>query len=293
MKDNSIKKIKDQFNSEKRIEEMLVSYDVKSQNQEVERDPFEKLREELIFNLVQEYNLNGSKKILDIGCGIGGFILRCLQSGIDAQGIDCAESMISLAKSQLQNAGHDEKRVFLHDILEYQSLEKYNILTAIGVIWYYNNKQRFLKKMYELLLPGGVVMVVHRNALFNLFAMNQGTLNFFSEHLLTHLSEGDNQNILSSIETAVSGLSEPIIKHTSSALNKSYENPLDIKVMYMESGFEVIDLYYAYLHPTPPRLKIQHSDETYRLVHNKYHHSWHGMFLGSQFVVIAKKNNRS
>jgi len=43
-------------------------------------------------------------KILDIGCGPGGFVKYAIEKGFDARGIDLSENMISIAKQRVPSA---------------------------------------------------------------------------------------------------------------------------------------------------------------------------------------------
>lgn len=286
---NSLDNIRSQFNSEKRANEMLVSYDLKPNDDSTVRDPYEKLRESFVFETVRRLMDQGTGTLLDVGCGVGGFVARCLECGIAAYGIDCAERMISLAQETLKRAGFPENRVALADFFDYQSELPVRAITAIGVIWYYEDKLKFLRKAHSLLEPGGCAAVIHRNSLFNLFALNEGTSRFLQDELLQHLPTKELESIVSELVTEVPGLSAPIQKHTSSALHKSYENPLTIAALYSEAGFRIREICYVYIHPVPPRLRRDYPAELIEQIQSRYGRSWQGMFLGSQFLVVAEK----
>lgn len=292
MSDDLLNSIKKQFNSSKRVDEMLVSYGLTEKNG-VARDVFEALREEMVIRTIAELREQflGPEplRLLDVGCGIGGLVLNCLRNGIDAHGVDCADEMVRISRERLQQNGFMAENIQPADFLQYHPGRLFDLVTAIGVIWYYDKKSDFLKKVYECLSPGGYACVVHRNGLFNLSAFNQGTLDFFQQQVLEHLPEDIRQEIIDRLVTALPDISEPIIKKTSAALAKAYDNPLTISDLYQEAGLKISQIRYTYIHTGPPRLNLEADDSVLSQIQRDCERAWQGMFLGSQFMVVAHK----
>jgi 2-polyprenyl-3-methyl-5-hydroxy-6-metoxy-1,4-benzoquinol methylase len=284
--------IKKQFNSIKRVDEMLVSYGL-TEKEGVARDVFEHLREKMVVRGIEQIRKDDFKKdqtrLLDVGCGIGNLVIDSLRKGIDARGVDCAEEMVRISKERLASQGYSTDNVQLVDFLTESAVVPYDLITAIGVIWYYENKNEFLKQVHSQLVVGGVACVVHRNGLFHLSAFNQGTLDFFRDEILAALPISQRQDILQELVGQLPSLEEQVIKKTSAALAKGYDNPLTIAELYNPLGFEVQKIYYTYIHHAPPRLKMETSDEMLEHLQRTYESDWRGMFLGSQFMVVAKK----
>ena len=276
-------RIKAQFNSEKRANEMLASYGSETFDKDIAIDPYEPLREELILSITRELSNGG--QVLDIGCGIGTLIAKLQMDGIAAQGFDLAEKMVRLAHEELKKRGLDPKLVSQDDIDSFQAKDLFSVAIANGVIWYYKDCRPFLRRTNSFLEKGGYALIIHRNDLFNLFALNAGSVSFIAERLCGEFIPDIEKQLLENVE----GLGEQVIKHTSSALEKTYHNPLNVHALYEECGFTVNQIRYAYIHPAPPRLRIEHSKETYREVHERYNNSWQGAFMGSQFLVVAQK----
>lgn len=283
-----IDKIKTQFNSDERIEAMLQSYGVKPRDGSVEIDYFEPLREQLFFDLICQH-CKPKSSVLDVGCGFGGLVLRLLKAGYLATGADLSENLIEIGKQLLHKSGYSPEQLLVADILQHNFNSQYNLITACGVIWYYADKRPFLKKIHALLSKGGMVIITHRNDLFNLYALNAGTIEFFTRHFTEHMTDDQKSFLLDYLNKNLPELVEPTQKHLSSKLNKDYENQFDIQPLYEECGFAVQKVCYAYIHPGLPRAGMRFSEEEYEFVHNKYAKNWQGMFMGSQFVVVARK----
>lgn len=292
MTEDVLTSIKRQFNSEKRIDEMLVSYGL-AEKDGVARDVYEHLREKMVIRSLEvirrDYLKQENPRLLDVGCGIGNLIINALRMGINATGLDCAEEMVRISKERLLSEGFSPDCVEVADFLAARNSSPYDLITAIGVIWYYENKSEFLRKIHSQLQSGGVACVVHRNELFHLSAFNQGTVDYFQHEILKYFPSSEKQEIVAALIGQVPGLDEQIIKKTSAALSKGYDNPLTISDMYRPLGFEVREIYYTYIHHAPPRLKRDASDSMLEHLQSSYEKDWRGMFLGSQFMVVAQK----
>ena len=93
-------------------------------------------------------NIN-AKKVLDIGCGSGEFILKAKKNGIDIEGIDLSKEMVKRAL---------DKGVFARAIDLCELEEKYDAAVAIfDVLNYLDKKElkRFLECVDNILVEGG------------------------------------------------------------------------------------------------------------------------------------------
>ena len=86
------------------------------------------------------------KKILDVGCGSGKFVVECAKKGAEVYGIDISKEMIELAKDFcLKNKVEASLRV--GDAT--QELPKdFDVCVALGVFEYFENPKPLLKKMF-------------------------------------------------------------------------------------------------------------------------------------------------
>ena len=93
----------------------------------------------------------------------------------------------------------------------------------------------FWSALDEILEPGGFLLVSHSNELFDLFALNAGTADFFARHFDADVSE----------------LLPP---HAAGARYNVRANPLTYASELAEHGLEEISRAYFNLHPKPPAL---------------------------------------
>lgn len=132
----------------------------------------DKRRSETLLNLCLQ-----GKKILDFGCGCGGFI-RCLKdNGISADGVELSQEAIQI----LNQEGH---RVF-RDISETEDM--YDIITMFHVIEHLNEPDVVLKQIKKYLKPNGILICETPNsddALLSRFQSSAfGDFTYWSEHV--------------------------------------------------------------------------------------------------------------
>ncbi len=94
-----------------------------------------------------------SMKSLDVGCASGYFVEYMKQKGWQSEGIDIAADMVAAAKKK-------GLQVREGDFLEtpYKK-ESYDLITLWASIEHLPVPQKFIKKMYDLLKPGGHVYI--------------------------------------------------------------------------------------------------------------------------------------
>jgi 2-polyprenyl-3-methyl-5-hydroxy-6-metoxy-1,4-benzoquinol methylase len=96
------------------------------------------------------------KKLLDIGYSCGLSIEVALNHDFDAHGIDFSNTEISSAKP------HIRERITDGDAnLQWAKMDKnYDVITAFSAIEYIGNPGRFLQVIWQMLSPGGVVVLI-------------------------------------------------------------------------------------------------------------------------------------
>ena len=87
----------------------------------------------------------------------------------------------------------------------------------------------------------------------------------------------------------ISGLAVPTLRDQSSELYRSAENPLNVADLYADAGFCVSEIRYCFLHGAPPRLPAINGIPSTAELQRRYENRWEGMFLGSQFLVVARR----
>ena len=106
-----------------------------------------------------EKYLPGSDRILDYGCGTGTLSLRFAGKVKEIHGIDFASGMIEIAQRKAAEAGVDNAR-FLQATIFDPRLEKgsYDAALAWGILHLVDDRERVVKRIYELLKPEGLVV---------------------------------------------------------------------------------------------------------------------------------------
>lgn len=96
-------------------------------------------------------------KILDFGCGRGGFVYLCQQNQIDAVGIDLNPNSIRLGLSL------GVKNLYQKD-LNYIETDSFDFITAIHVLEHLDNCYDVVSEFKRILKPNGYVFVLVPNS---------------------------------------------------------------------------------------------------------------------------------
>ncbi|MBM3417238.1 MAG: methyltransferase domain-containing protein [Bacteroidetes bacterium] len=86
--------------------------------------------------------------VLDIGCGSGRYIIEFLLQGKDVTGIDLAQGMIDIAKSQTEKIDHKGRKQFIiADYMQYDFDRQFDAACLMGVFDYIEKPVEMLKKL--------------------------------------------------------------------------------------------------------------------------------------------------
>jgi 2-polyprenyl-3-methyl-5-hydroxy-6-metoxy-1,4-benzoquinol methylase len=99
------------------------------------------------------------KKLLDIGYSCGLFIETALRHNFDAYGVDFSNIEISSAKP------HIRERITDGDTkLQWAKMDRnYDVITGFNIIEHVKNPSQFLQEIWQILTPGGVVVLTVQN----------------------------------------------------------------------------------------------------------------------------------
>jgi len=119
----------------------------------------------------------GAKAFLDVGCGTGQLVIEAARLGLQAEGNDFADEMIAQCETNARAAGVST-RFSGGSFFELSLRDRtYDVISAQGFIEYISTSQtdEFFRRSYDLLRPGGSLVVGSRNRLFNCFSLNDFT----------------------------------------------------------------------------------------------------------------------
>jgi len=96
------------------------------------------------------------RRLLDVGCADGRFVLKFRQLGIESYGVDSDEEAITNAppevRSFLMKVNIDRESLPFHD-------NSFDTITLLGVLPYLRNHSHALKEIHRVLSPNGYLLV--------------------------------------------------------------------------------------------------------------------------------------
>ena len=102
--------------------------------------------------------------VLDVGTGTGRILFLLQSLGCTGKGIDISEEMIKVASRKLQGKGTTQKISFeVCNLLDMNEESKYDIVTAIGSLVYYDDLDPHFEKIHALLRTNGIFIFTMQN----------------------------------------------------------------------------------------------------------------------------------
>ncbi len=185
------------------------------------------------------------ENIFDFGIGDGARFKDLKLGYSNLTGIDISKHMIDLCQENL-NINYDNKShnfyVGDQDTLDYIPSNTYDLVLLIHVLGYIPESEhgKLFRNIYRILRDGGKLIISTGNKLFDLFALNSGTRDFFKSEFKV-----DN------IECLLSGANSKRFK------NADRVNPLSFNHFLRTFGFEEIKQTFSQFHHIPPEILIQ------------------------------------
>lgn len=109
--------------------------------------------EKLLINYTPSY-----KSYIELGPGPGTWTQLFLKQGIMIDFVDISEEMLKMLKVRF--TGYDNMRFFCSDFLLFNSDRTYDLFFSSRAIEYFDNKQKLVSSIYDLLNVGGMGIVV-------------------------------------------------------------------------------------------------------------------------------------
>lgn len=107
--------------------------------------------------ILKEISWKG-KKVLDVGCGTGNFVLKVAKKGAHVLGIDFAEEAISIAKKTQKHPNLQFEKLNVAKITE-----KYDVIVSIGTLEHMDDPFATLKILKNHIKPKGKIIVTTPN----------------------------------------------------------------------------------------------------------------------------------
>lgn len=183
--------------------------------------------------MIELLTLNGSEKIIDLGCGAGRHCHAFASRGFDITGVDQSKELIEIAK---KGPGH-----FIHaDILSFSMPETFDLALSLFTSFGYFRKDddnlKFFIKAHESLKKGGSYFLEYLHP----FSVRKSLV-----HAETSIVKGETVTITRQIEddTVVKRILFP---------GRSYEervklyNRTQIEKMLIQAGFDIQNVWNDY-----------------------------------------------
>lgn len=104
-------------------------------------------------------DIDDRQKVLEVGCGVGDFVTRLRENGLNAEGIELNENAVQTAQAR----GTPVRRIDLAD-LTLECAGCYEALCTFQVLEHVPTPRQFLQDMCTLLGKGGVLIIGVPNA---------------------------------------------------------------------------------------------------------------------------------
>ncbi len=123
-----------------------------------------------VYQIVKKYALNSKlrlinsfktseKKLLDIGCGTGDFLVTCKNNGWNVVGVEPNKNAKQLAESKI----NDESASTIFCNINELEFKKFDVITLWHVLEHVPNLEDYILKLKSLLKPNGVLVIAVPN----------------------------------------------------------------------------------------------------------------------------------
>lgn len=261
-------------------------------------------REDIFLDLIlPEYQSKNPGEItaLDFGCGGGALVLKMLNKGIKAQGMEKHNNLCQLARERLDKAGFNSADILQGSVEELDNLipGSYDFVILMGVFQYLPSEYRdlILKKIFKLLKPSGHLIATYQNAFFDMFTFNKYTIDFFEEKFFKPLglSESFGKELIEDVKGLINNPNKPSFMPTIARDNIYVEttNPITIGEELRKYKFDLIQKYFYSFFFIPRLIENKYSDKLKKFENKidliKLSTEWYGHFMANAFLVDCKK----
>jgi len=235
----------------------------------------------------------GCRTVLDVGCGSGGPLLRMLDEGFDARGLDFAPAMVAQARRALEESGHDPLRVTHGDVEDSSTLPPgpFDAIVATGVFPHNLDDGKAYAAVRAALADAGVALIEYRNALMSLFSLNVYSYQFFTRDLLDLAAMPHELAAAARLFLADRFAVPMVARETEKPIQYDqilarFHNPLVLGEELDAHGFRLERTHFYHFHCAPPHFEHSHRD-AFRAASLAMERAsdWRGHFLASAFVA--------
>lgn len=123
-----------------------------------------KKRKDIVFDLIVEPGPDRIRRVLDLGCGAGHYLVELAQRGFDCTGADVSPSMLDLARKKLAEAAFPDVPLIQADCCALPFADSsFDLVLCIGLMEYLEDDSCALREIKRVLRPGGFAVVTFPN----------------------------------------------------------------------------------------------------------------------------------
>ncbi|HEY4707723.1 MAG TPA: class I SAM-dependent methyltransferase [Thermodesulfobacteriota bacterium] len=247
-------------------------------------------------------NYPKGSRVIEAACGNGFNACYLASLGYGVTAFDVSESGIEQARRLAADLGLPSgmHRLSDHGFLGTLPDKSVDAVVALGLMRYLDEGARdfIYRQAARALKPGGVFIVSNDNLLFETFAMNEGTISFWSEMISSFSGAGrlfpgrKLEEVLSETYPlpkrlyAAHSVSRNIKRHS--------ENPLEFHKLAARYGLRLEKVAYPDSHLLPPLLEKRVDAAELEKLKAEYcleraEGDWRAMFMGSEFLAFLQR----
>ncbi len=246
---------------------------------------------------------NKASKIIEAACGNGFNTCYLITKGCDVKGFDISENAIEQANGLAKSLGITKNVFEVADQTYLGSIkdDSTDVVIALGLMRYLESDARdyIYRHVYRVLKKGGCFIVTNDNFLFELFALNDGTIKFWSK-VIEEFSNAKKllggKSIGDALEEKVKLPKRQYAQHSvSQHIQRHAENPLTYCNVMKKYGFRLAKNSYPDCHMLPPLFEksvdIEELDKIKAEVCLvKSEGDWRAMFMDDEFLSFLIKD---
>jgi SAM-dependent methyltransferase len=252
---------------------------------------------------------HGVRTVLDAGCGPASFLRDATDLGADLFGFDLTPEMVAEARRVMGPLGVPPGRLWEGSVLDPHAFRcpaepgvRFDAAVCVGVLPHVpaDEDDGVVARLRDAVVPGGLVVVQARNALFGLFTLNRPSHELFRDVLIDAdgLRAAAAPGELPGLERALAGLEAafrtdlPPVRRGhghepgyDEVLSRAH-NPLLVAEAFGRAGLRGVRTHWYHFHALPP-LVAGEAPELARRASEAMEDpgDWRGLVMASAFLV--------
>ena len=243
-------------------------------------------------------------RIIEAACGNGFNTVFMAKKGYEIIGFDVSDSAIRDAKKLAVDEGVPDNIFSSSDHSFFKSVETSSVdcVIALGLMRYLEpmDNDTIYREVSRILKPGGCFLVTNDNILSEIFAMNDGSLDFWSNQISDYSDVEALFEDRSLLDVMSKHYKLPQRKFSANSASKHIKrlskNPLTFANEVAQYDLRLDKIYYPDTHLLPPLLESMVDQEALddlkaKVALDRSEGDWRAMFMGFEFLTCLVHND--